>query len=81
MDETPLEPILMFSESNSRFLCEIAPQHAPRFESLLGSVAFGRIGEVRDSSRMQIHGNSSSQPLIDAAIDDLKEAWQAPLRW
>jgi phosphoribosylformylglycinamidine synthase len=81
MDEAALEPVLMFSESNSRFLCEISAQDAAEFERALEGIPFGRIGEVRDDAKLQIYGNSSSRPLIDARINDLKEAWQAPFRW
>jgi phosphoribosylformylglycinamidine synthase len=81
LEEATLESVLMFSESNSRFLCEVAPQHATQFKNVFASIACERIGEVRDSSRLQICGNSNSTPLIDADINELKEAWQAPLRW
>jgi phosphoribosylformylglycinamidine synthase len=71
---------LLFSESNSRFLCEVRPGDAPAFKSLL-EVPHARIGEVRAEGRLRISGLSSAPPTIDAAIADLKEAWQRPLRW
>jgi phosphoribosylformylglycinamidine synthase len=76
MEEAALEPVLMFAESNSRFLCEISPPDAAEFERALQEIPFGRIGEVRDDVRLRI-----SLPFIDAHIRDLKEAWQAPFRW
>jgi hypothetical protein len=57
------------------------PEEATTFENLLGDLPFGRIGEVRDNAQVQIYGNSSSSPLIDADIYKLKEAWQATLRF
>jgi phosphoribosylformylglycinamidine synthase len=81
MDESALEPVLMFSESNTRFLCEVDLKRAGEFEHTLCDVAIGRIGEVRDSSRIQIYGKSRIQPLIDVDVLTAKEAWQAPLRW
>ncbi len=80
-DESAMEPLLLFSESNSRFLCEVPVEHATKFELLFRNIDVGRIGEVRDDGRMQIYGNSSGLPLIDANILELKEAWQATFRW
>jgi phosphoribosylformylglycinamidine synthase len=80
-DESAMEPLLLFSESNSRFLCEVAVEQAAKFESLFGGIDIGRIGEVRDDGRMRVYGNSSRSPLIDADIDELKAAWQATFRW
>ncbi|MBN1395496.1 MAG: hypothetical protein JW959_10770, partial [Pirellulales bacterium] len=69
---------LLFSESNSRFLCEVQPSNADSFESALKKVPHARIGEVIDNGRLEIVGKT---PLIEADIADLKEAWQEPLRW
>ncbi|HJQ79515.1 MAG TPA: phosphoribosylformylglycinamidine synthase subunit PurL [Lacipirellulaceae bacterium] len=80
-DEAAMEPLLLFSESNSRFLCEVAVENASEFESLFRDIGVGRIGEIRDDGRMQVYGNSSGAALIDADIRDLKEAWQATFRW
>ncbi len=80
-DQAATEPILLFSESNSRFLCEIIPEHATTFENLFRGIPLGRIGEVRDDSRLRIHGNSGSGPVIDVDVTTAKEAWQATLRW
>jgi phosphoribosylformylglycinamidine synthase len=80
-DESAMEPLLLFSESNSRFLCEVPVEHASEFEALFRDVGVGRIGEIRDDGRMRVDGNSSGSPLIDAEIHNLKEAWQATFRW
>jgi phosphoribosylformylglycinamidine synthase len=80
-DEPAIEPLLLFSESNSRFLCEVPVENATEFESLFRDIGVGRIGELRDDGRMRAYGNSSGSPLIDADIRELKEAWQATFRW
>ncbi len=75
---------LLFSESNTRFLCEVPPQQASQFEALLAGLPHARIGEVNQSQRVTIvaRGDGDGQhQVVDAAIDDLKESWQAPLRW
>jgi len=71
---------LLFSESNSRFVVEVAPEHREQFEDALAAVPFGRIGKVTDASRLVIE-NAPGEKVIDVPIADLKEAWQAPLRW
>ena len=47
--------VLLFSESNTRFLCEVRPADASAFETRLGSdVPWARIGEVVADSRLEI---------------------------
>jgi phosphoribosylformylglycinamidine synthase len=70
---------LLFSESNSRFLCEVAPHHAARFESALLGIPHSRIGAVREDENLQIIAAEGTA--IRANIGDVKEAWQRPLRW
>jgi phosphoribosylformylglycinamidine synthase len=65
----------LFSESNSRFLCEVEPADTEAFEQQMGDLPWARIGEVTDAGRLEIDS------CIDADLDDLKEAWQRPLRW
>jgi phosphoribosylformylglycinamidine synthase len=68
-----------FSESNSRFLCEVTPENAPDFEQILAAVPHARIGEVRDEGRLTVR--MDDREWINVAVSELKEAWQAPLRW
>lgn len=71
---------LLFSESNTRFLCEVPPAHSAAFEAKLGrEVPWARIGEVSENSQLEILQNGA--PLISAEISALKAAWQAPLKW
>ncbi len=75
-DDAAADAILLFSESNTRFVAEVCPEKAAEFEAALGSIPFARIGEVNDSRRFSVNGPQTS---IDASIDELKAAWQAPL--
>jgi phosphoribosylformylglycinamidine synthase len=69
----------LFSESNSRFLCEVPAGMAVEFEQELAGVPAARIGVVTGDSRLAVlNGN---KPLIDADIHQLKETWQATFRW
>ena len=70
----------LFSESNTRFVCEVAPESAEAFEQALSGVACRRVGETTSSSRLRIL-NASGSELIDAELDELKSAWQTPLNY
>jgi phosphoribosylformylglycinamidine synthase len=70
----------MFSESNSRFVCEVPAAEQAAFESAMGSVPWSRLGQVTQRPRLVIR-ESDAGSQIDADIRELKEAWQAPLRW
>ncbi len=83
--------VLLFSESNTRFLCEVHPKQAADFESALADVPHTRIGETQEEPRLLIHGlshgeayvepNYATPLVIDAGLPELKAAWQAPLNW
>jgi len=84
--QEPDEVTRLFSESNSRFLCEVPVGQHRAFERTLEGVPHAQIGEVTDSDRVQIGGpweHDGDEPplLIDISLSDLKEAWQSPLRW
>ncbi len=70
---------LLFSESNTRFLCEVQPKNAAAFEKAMAGVLQARIGEVTDTGRLEITDHTG--PVITADVVALKEAWQKPLRW
>ncbi|HYO25796.1 MAG TPA: AIR synthase-related protein [Lacipirellulaceae bacterium] len=70
---------LLFSESNTRFLCEVAEEAAAPFEAILAGVPYAAIGIVRDDDRVIIAAAEQSAPVIDATIAELKTSWQQPL--
>jgi phosphoribosylformylglycinamidine synthase len=74
-----LDAILMFSESNTRFLCEVPPGSAAEFEKLLAGVPQARIGQVTASANLEI--DFGGRAVLGASIRSLKVAWQAPLDW
>ncbi len=92
VDRVPCEPdaadfaVRLFSESNTRFLCEVPPQHADAFEAIFSgeqtsgeAVPCRRIGTILDLAWLQVRGKHTR--LIHADLNSLKEAWQRPLRW
>jgi len=83
--------VLLFSESNTRFLVEVPPEKAGAFEAALAEVPHALIGEVIDTGKLEIFGPPTTIPgeagetgiplVIEADLKTLKEAWQEPLRW
>ncbi|XUW99503.1 MAG: phosphoribosylformylglycinamidine synthase subunit PurL [Dehalogenimonas sp.] len=71
---------LLYSESNSRFIVEISPDHQRDFEMIMGSTRFNIVGEVTGAENLMIKGLDDSV-VIDQSIETLKEAWQRPLKW
>ena len=80
MSESSTPPVVrLFSESNTRFLCEVEPQRVAAFEQALSGLPFAKIGEVTSNARLAMKDGEAR--LIDADIFELKEAWQATLRF
>ena len=77
-NELKRDDVLLFSESNSRFLVEV-PEDAPqKFEALFEGLAVARIGRVTDEDRFVVRGLEGSS-VIDSDLESLKSAWQTPL--
>jgi len=83
--------VLLFSESNTRFLVEVPPEKAGAFEATLADVPHAQIGEVIDTDKLEIFGPPTTIPdeagetgvplVIEADLKTLKKSWQEPLRW
>jgi phosphoribosylformylglycinamidine synthase len=72
-----INTILLFSESASRFLVEIAPGQRDAFEAqlqALGVADFVCIGTVNESGRFLLL--NSDETLIDLPVNKLQEAWK-----
>ena len=84
LERVPAEPdathpaVRLFSESNTRFLCEVPPARAPHFESIFQGLPCACLGEVTEQPWLEI---STQRPVVRAPLAALKEAWQRPLRW
>lgn len=71
--------VLLFSESNTRFLCEVPAQHVAAFEQQLAGLPYGHLGEVIATDDLQVAHNG--HPVVIVGLDRLKAAWQSPLNW
>ena len=78
--EIARDDVILFSESNSRFLCEVAPEKIAAFEAALGGVPIAPLGRVTAENIFRVRG-LAGDTIIEKNIADLKEAWQKPLRW
>ena len=79
-DSIERDDLILFSESNSRFLVEVAPDDREQFERILGKTSFASIGQVTSSGILEIL-SIKGRKIASISIVELKEAWQKPLRW
>ena len=79
------DAVLLFSESNTRFLIEVPQRHERALRAIFGGMFETRLplvklGHVAEHDRVQIRSPHGAV-LIDSAYRELKETWQRPLRW
>ena len=70
---------LLFSESASRHLVTVRPEHREAFEAAMAGTCFSCIGMVTDDATLTVSGIDGSV-VLRGTINELKEAWQSPLR-
>jgi phosphoribosylformylglycinamidine synthase len=71
---------VLFSESPSRFVVTVAVEKGKEFERLMWGNVWARVGRVRDDKRFLIRG-LEGRLVIEADIEELKEAYKKTLRW
>ena len=64
----------LFSESNTRFLFEVAADREADFAAALAGVPHARVGAVTGGDRLVVRG--SDRTVIDVPLAALKAAWQ-----
>ena len=72
------DDFVLFSESNSRFLVEVAPKNKEAFETLMKGVAFAEVGTVTKEPVLSVAGLDGKQK-INADLDDLRKRWKRTL--
>jgi phosphoribosylformylglycinamidine (FGAM) synthase-like enzyme len=70
--------ILLFSESQSRFVVTVPMKDMGSFEALFSGLSIGRIGTVTQEKTLRAVG-LDGRTIIDVGIDELKKAWKDPL--
>jgi phosphoribosylformylglycinamidine synthase len=73
------DEVLLFSESASRLLVTVHPEHREMFENVMSGNCFSSIGKITEETMLTVTGIDGSV-VLRGALDDLKEAWQSPLR-
>jgi phosphoribosylformylglycinamidine synthase II len=71
---------VFFSESNSRFIVEVAPENEAQFIKIMKGINLAQIGHVSQEETLEVYGLAGDL-VMHAALNGLKEAWQKPLRW
>ena len=74
------DDLILFSESNTRFLLEVTPKDRHQFDKMMAGFDCAAIGKVTSDRTLKIYGLSGEQVLF-TPLAELKEAWQNPLRW
>lgn len=74
------DDILLFSESNGRFVIEIEKNKKNEFEKMLKGVLFSCIGHTVLKEQLTVSG-IDDDIVLDCDLLSLKQAWQSPLKW
>lgn len=72
------DDVILFSESNSRFVVEVTPSNRESFEKAMKNVPCALVGRVTNSAKMLVRGLDGEQA-VDCGIDTLKENWKRPI--
>jgi phosphoribosylformylglycinamidine synthase len=72
------EDFLLFSESNSRFMMEVAEEDKAAFESLFTGSDCAEIGRVTKNHMLVVKGLKGSK-VVDASVSDLRASWKRTL--
>ncbi len=78
IDGVKTDTELLFSETPSRLLVTINPEHAQIFEQLFGDLPIGRIGSVQKDPHLTVEG-LHGETVIDEELAAFKQSWQQPL--
>ncbi len=74
------DDIVLFSESNSRFVVEVPRGREADFEAQMDGCPYGLVGVVTGGDRLIVRGLGGEE-VVSSDLCTLKEAWQRPLRW
>jgi phosphoribosylformylglycinamidine synthase subunit PurSL len=72
------DDVLLFAESQSRFVATVAPEKAGRFEELMADTTWARVGRVSADSSLVMTGLAGDRVLTEP-LAHLKTAWQKTL--
>jgi len=71
--------VLLFSETNSRFIVSVSPENKDEFEKIMEGIVYSLIGQVITDKRLKIKG-LNGKLILDDDISELKDSWKSTLR-
>jgi len=71
--------VALFSESNSRLLCEVPVSLVKQFENAMQGLPCFKLGAVAEHDRVVVQ--CDQEVLIDKPWCELRQTWLAPLDW
>ncbi|NDY43465.1 phosphoribosylformylglycinamidine synthase [Dissulfurirhabdus thermomarina] len=71
--------VLLFSESQSRFVVTVAPGARAEFEALAAEAGAALVGEVTEAPELRL--DAGGRAVLREGIPELKAAWQRPMAW
>ena len=77
--EVTTDDVLLFSESNSRFIVEVSCENRAAFEERIKGVPCGCIGRIIEQEDFVING-IDGDTVVETQIRHLKKAWQNTFR-
>lgn len=72
------DDFLLFSESNSRFLCEVAPQKREAFERIFAGLPFAPVGRTVDGKYITIAGLDGGE-VVKLDLNEAGKVWRTSL--
>ncbi len=79
-EEIKEDAVILFSESNSRFVVEVNAGKKKEFEEIMKGCEISEIGEVSGGNELAIKGLSGKE-IVKENLSELKESWKKTLRW
>ncbi len=77
-EELTHNDVVLYAESAGRFVVTVSPRVTEDWEALMADQEMELVGYVTEERRLRIKGVTGGV-IIDETLDDLREAWQAPL--
>ena len=74
------DTVRLFSESPTRFILEVQPVNVAALRDVFAGLPLVKVGTTVKEPRLRIAG-ADGEWLVWSKLDELKEAWQKPLRW
>jgi len=76
------DDLLLFSESQGRFVVSVSPGRRKEFEKVMLPVSHRAVGQVTGEKTFKVKGIRPGNPeIISLKVESLRRAWKKPLDW